>query len=245
VDNDGRADVVAAYYGCYHEPCTGLDVNYSNADGSFTHVPVVAGYGSGGDPRDSVIGDFNNDGILDIAAPVTGGTDPVTFNQIQPGFAVYTGKPGGRSFNNPKYFSVFSNGDAPSTIDAGFFTLSGDKDVVMNSAYSATSLSDFFNLTSRSADPCPYPTAIGVKFCSPANGATTSSKTVRFRASAHAATQPANRIELWVDGHKKFQAFNDLLDHTLTLTSGTHTVSAIEVDAAGGIIKSPITIHVP
>jgi hypothetical protein len=242
VDNDGRGDVVAAYYGCYHEPCTGIQVLYSNANGSFTSVSAVSGYGDGGDTFDTVVADFNNDGILDIAAPVSGGNDPVNFNPINPGFAVYTGKPGGRSFNNGKYFGVSTN-DAPNTIDAGFFTLSGDKDVVMNNGYTISSLSDFFNLTSRSADPCPYPTAIGVKFCSPANGASTTT-TVRFRASAHAATQPANRIELWVDGHKQFQTFNDLLDHTLTLTVGTHTVSAIEVDAAGGIIKSPITIHV-
>ena len=212
-------------------------------DGTFTGVGVISGNGGGGDPFDAVVADFNNDGILDVAGPVERGIDPIHFYEVNDGFAVYTGKPGGRSFNDPVYFSVSSTASTARMIDTGFFTHQGKKDVLLTEDFTAA-IDTFWNTTSRLGDPCPYPINIGVTFCSPATGATLASP-VRFRASAHVATQPANRIELWIDGHKRFQTFSDLLDRKIALASGTHTVTVISVDAAGKLIKKSIAIRVP
>jgi len=59
------------------------------------------------------------------------------------------------------------------------------------------------NDTGITQDPCAFLADPGINFCLPGSGATASSP-VRFRGAFHAPTQPADRIELWIDGQKKF-----------------------------------------
>jgi len=67
---------------------------------------------------------------------------------------------------------------------------------------------------------------------------------VQFLASARTNTQPLNRIELWIDGQKKFQVFMDRLQVKLPLADGQHTAGFIEVGASGLFIKKKVTFTV-
>lgn len=238
VDNDGKADIVNSYYGCYHEPCTGVTVYYSNGDGSFQQLDVISGYGDGGDPFDAVVADFNNDGINDIASPVSGGNDPVTVASVSNGIAVYIGKGGRAGFKSPVYFA--SNGsDTPRNIGAGFLRSQTRKDVVIDDG-SVNNIVVFRNTASTASEPCQYPVYPAIHYCGPANGSTVTGPGVKFTATARAASGPVNRLELWVDGHKFFQTFGDRLDRTQSLSKGIHTATVVEVDSAGGLIKATI-----
>lgn len=150
VDNDGRSDLLNSYYGCYHEPCTGVDVIYSNSNGTFQRVAVTSGGGIGGDPTGAaIIGDFNNDGLMDVAVPVMGGNDPVTNATIPDGFGVFTGK-GGRAFSPGKYFA-----GTQGNIDAAFVNYDTKKDIVQTDR-SNSSILVFKNSFSSTNDPCKY-----------------------------------------------------------------------------------------
>jgi hypothetical protein len=236
LDNDGRSDLVNTYYGCYHEPCTGIDVFFSNGT-TFQRVAVVSGFGYGGDPADAVVGDFNNDGRMDIAAPVESGMDEAG-TEINTGFAVYTGK-AGRAFNPPRYYSD-STGLFPTLIVAGFLNADGKKDIVTADS-SVNAIRVFKNTTVSTNDPCTYPGTAGLHFCKPASSSSVAASGTQFVAAAHALSQPVRRMELWVDGHKRFQTSNDRLSRTLTLTVGSHYATVVEVDAAGHIVKSTHT----
>jgi hypothetical protein len=61
---------------------------------------------------------------------------------------------------------------------------------------------------------------------------------VRFLGSFYAPTQPANRIELWIDGQKQTQVFNDRIDITQAVSAGTHIATLVGVSATGQFIKS-------
>jgi hypothetical protein len=63
-------------------------------------------------------------------------------------------------------------------------------------------------------------------------------------ASARTNTQPLNRIELWIDGHKRFQVFSDRLHINLPIPNGKHSASFIEVCASGLFIKEKVTFTV-
>jgi hypothetical protein len=239
VDNDGKADLVSSYYGCYHEPCTGVTVHYSNGNGTFQDVQVISGYGMGGDPSDAVVADLNNDGINDIASPVSGGYDPGSTASVSSGFAVYTGKGGRTGFNKPVYFSSGATpAITPFIIGAAFLRAQTRKDVVMDGY--ANDVIVFRNTASVAAEPCQYPVFPAIHYCGPANGSTVIGPGVSFKATARAASGPVNRLELWVDGHKVFQTFNDRLNRTQTLSKGTHTATVVQVDSAGGLIKAKV-----
>jgi len=88
-DGDGKSDFYFVFHGC-HTPCIGITVAYSNGDGTFQTVNAFNGDSAtgGGDPIDVITGDFNNDGIIDIAA-----ASSTNFN-VNPGLDIYLGKAG-------------------------------------------------------------------------------------------------------------------------------------------------------
>jgi len=241
VDGDGRADIVAAYAGC-HTPCIGIGVIYSNADGTTSHGGIGVGNFDSTVPLDVVVGDFNNDGILDLAAPVTAGVSDDFSHQIPNGIGIWTGK-GGRTslpsapvagFNDPIFFPLADNAN-PSVIGAGFIDGDNNKDIFTLNGDGT--IATFLNTTSNAGNPCPYPDQPGVNFCLPADGSTTVHPP-RLIASVRGETQPVNRIEIWVDGHKQTQVFNDKLNTTLSLSQAPHTVEIVAVDATGAFLKA-------
>ena len=50
------------------------------------------------------------------------------------------------------------------------------------------------------------------------------------------------RMELWVDGDKQFEIWNDQLKHDLVLSPGTHEVAVVAVDRYTGFGTTTLTI---
>src|SRR5258708_29749371 len=93
------------------------------------------------------------------------------------------------------------------------------------------------NIPGNGNNPCPDPLQGGITFFLPAAGGPVPSP-VHFVGSFHAPTQPANRIELWIDGKKQFQVFNDRIDTSVALSVGVHTATLVGVNATGLIVKT-------
>jgi hypothetical protein len=229
VDLDGKVDLLVSTAG---GGTAAAFVEYSNGNNSFTQV-FFDDYAPGSaQPQHLVVGDFNNDGIEDIAG----------YTQIAPdgvavyGFDVYTGK-GGRSFNAPVHVADNTNVSSRGGFAAGFIDQNGTKDIA---SVDATGLAIFLNTTSTAKDPCSYPNTPGLHNCGPANGSS-GPATIHVLDAYRAAVQPALRIEFWVDGKKVFQEYQDLLNTNVTLSKGTHQLSVVGVDATGKYIKSDTT----
>jgi hypothetical protein len=232
VDLDGKVDLLLSSWD------TGSDavyVDYSNGNGRFTQVNISTSYNYGF-PHNIVVGDFNNDGVEDVA----GYTDQDLYGNPDYGFDVYTGKGGRTGFNTPMHFADNVTASPRGGFAAGFVNQNGTKDIAM---IDPTSLAIFLNTTATTKDPCSYPTKTGIHNCGPANGSSGPAK-VHILDSYRASAQPALRIEFWSDGHKLFQEYSDRLDTYVTLATGTHQLSVVGVDATGKYIKSNTTYTV-
>jgi hypothetical protein len=231
LDGDGRSDFFFSYAGC-HTPCNGVVVAYSNGDGTFQALDAFNADTdiNGGPPSDVIAGDFNNDGVMDIAAAVGSGFI------VNPGLDIYIGKGGRTGFNSPVHFDSPNGVTAgPFRIAAGFVNAGGQPDILV--AEVAGDFIPFMNISGTANDPCVYPLQGGINFCLPAAGGTVTSP-VHFVGSFHAPTQPANRIELWIDGKKQFQVFNDRIDTSVALGIGVHTAALVGVNGTGLIVKT-------
>ncbi|MGA9720380.1 MAG: carboxypeptidase regulatory-like domain-containing protein, partial [Acidobacteriaceae bacterium] len=79
---------------------------------------------------------------------------------------------------------------------------------------------------------CNAPTSPGVTVCSPASGATVSSP-VAIQAASN-VTGTFNRMEVWIDGVKKYsETSSKALNTTLTLSAGTHRFAILAFNTAG------------
>ena len=236
LDYDGRADVYFAFHGC-HTPCTGVTVAYSNGDGTFQTVdPFSDSTVGGGNPIEVIAGDFNDDGIMDIAA-VSSSRFSGNSN-VNPGLDIYLGS-GGRTFAaTPVHFDSPNGASAsPFRIAAGFVDHDGQKDILM---VENGDFIPFLNHTNSTNDPCIFSfanDAPAVNICVPAAGGTVTSP-VHFVGSFRAPTQPANRIELWIDGKKQFQVFNDRIDISLNVAPGAHSAALVGVSATGQFVSN-------
>jgi hypothetical protein len=231
VDNDGKADLLVSNGFAKY-----VNVFYSNGNGTFQSVQAKS---STNTPvfLDAVAADFNNNGVNDIAAAAFWEAG----NSLRNGIVVFTGKGGRSGFNQPVFFA--SNSDNVSNfIGAGLFRAQTRKDVIAGTGPVVNNVVlEFRNTASTAAEPCPYPVSPAIHYCGPANGSAVTGPGVSFKATARARTGPVNRIELWVDGHKLFQTFSDRLNHTQTLSKGTHAATLVEVDSAGALIKTNVS----
>ena len=235
IDGDGITDLVIPWHGCY-TPCVGVTVLYM--DKNFSVVKSLQldnpnGY-YGPIPSQVVVGDFNNDGITDIAGYSHGGLDQ-NQNAIPDSIDMWTGA-GNRNFNNVKYYNqsptVENEGYGGGYTAAGFLTSYPGRDLIVPQSVLGSDAQVWKNSTTEAHDPCPYPTAeSGIHVCEPA--ADSPRGTVQFVASARSSVQPLNRIELWVDGKKEVQIFADRLHFELPLANGKHAASFFEVGASG------------
>lgn len=88
-----------------------------------------------------------------------------------------------------------------------------------------------FTLTVNSGT-CSAPSSPGVHVCQPGSGATVSSPVTIQAAST--ITGKLDRMEIWVDGVKKYtETSSTILDTTLSLASGTHRFGIFAVNTAG------------
>jgi hypothetical protein len=91
---------------------------------------------------------------------------------------------------------------------------------------------------------CSAPGSPGVNICSPSSGSTVSSP-VNVQA-ASAITGTLARVELWMDGVKKYtETSSNTLSTSLSLGAGTHRFTVIAVNTAGTKwqASSTATVH--
>jgi hypothetical protein len=89
-----------------------------------------------------------------------------------------------------------------------------------------------FTFTVAGSSACAAPSTPGVNICEPASNATVSSP-VQVSAAANIAGT-LNRMEIWVDGAKKYSETNNLsFNTTLTLPAGSHSFAVYAVNNAG------------
>lgn len=131
---------------------------------------------------------------------------------------------------------------------AGFNTSSKNETV----SDSLTTQMNFY-LTTGSPTPTPTPTptpppsgcttsTVGVKVCTPVNGASVASP-VHFTAAAK-STHPITVMRIYVDNVSKFNISASSLNTSLALSAGAHLVVVQAWDSAGVVLKSSLTIHV-
>jgi len=90
---------------------------------------------------------------------------------------------------------------------------------------------------------CPPPSSPAVNVCSPANGSTVG-RSVEALAGG-AITGTVLRMEVWVDSAKMYSTFgSDLLDATLTVTPGAHTLTFYIVNTSGEALDKSVNITV-
>jgi hypothetical protein len=88
----------------------------------------------------------------------------------------------------------------------------------------------------------PSSANIAAKICAPAASASVTSP-VLVTASGNS---PAGivRLEVWVDGVKKYQKWNDQLNKRISIASGSHRLTVVAVDMYEGTSKTSVTIDV-
>jgi hypothetical protein len=100
------------------------------------------------------------------------------------------------------------------------------------------------NATVGGTAACNPPSTAGVTVCKPANGSTVASPVAV--QSAATVTGTIARMEVWVDGVKKFSTFNSRsLSTSLSLASGAHRFSFYAVNTAGTKWNTVVNATVP
>ena len=88
-----------------------------------------------------------------------------------------------------------------------------------------------FTLTVSGGASCSAPTSPGVHVCAPASGSTVSSP-VHVQAVGKVSGTFA-RMEIWVDGVKKYTSTTATVDTTLALAAGSHRFVFFAINTAG------------
>jgi hypothetical protein len=88
----------------------------------------------------------------------------------------------------------------------------------------------------------PNSANVAAKICGPANNATVTSP-VLVKASGNS---PAGilRLEIWIDGVKQYQKWNDQVAKKFSLASGSHRLAVVAVDLYKGTAKSAVLVNV-
>ena len=204
-------------------------VELNDGHGHFTLKSEMHAAGTGGGI--AVPFDFNNDGIQDIRffnSDHYGGGDHLMQGN------------GDGTFKNVT--TNFYEGDIAQYVPRDL-NLDSRHDVI-GASWSSDSVEVGVNANATMNCPPPASDALRAKICSPANNATAGSRTFQIRA---AGNSPAGvrRLELWIDGHKSYQTWNDQMRHSVTFTAGKHRIVVVAVDQYIGSAKATNYINVP
>jgi hypothetical protein len=99
-----------------------------------------------------------------------------------------------------------------------------------------------FMLNANAAPNCPAPgsQAVSIAVCS----ITPATNAITVKASGN-SPNGVKRLELWVDGKKLTQAFNDQINARVSVAAGTRRVTIVAVDLYDAIVKKTMTVTVP
>ena len=256
IDSDGKTDLVGAGFG-YNSTTQentyfkDLFVIYGTANRTVTETaiplegyPVPSATGSQSNLPAADQADFNGDGKADLVV--------VESMQENGGgntrrIVVLTGK-GNREFNPEEVIYTDESGGLDLTAQAIHATVHNGADILADVFSDNQPTAHFFlNDTSGWFGGCPVPaSATGIHVCSPASYTTTHTP---FSLSA-AGLPLMHRMELWVDGEKKYQQFARdyshaaFLDGTITLPAGTHKVTVYAAGEDNSLQSKEYTINV-
>jgi hypothetical protein len=88
----------------------------------------------------------------------------------------------------------------------------------------------FLNTAFSALCPPPSSANLAAKLCTP--GSTASSTTITVLAAGNSPTG-VRRVELWIDGVKRYNSPDDRLKTTVTVPAGTHKFQIVAVDQFG------------
>jgi hypothetical protein len=103
------------------------------------------------------------------------------------------------------------------------------------------------NTPYRGYGGCPPHSQAGVAVCYPFiyPSVTFIDSPFQLIAAGTGGDGPVGNMQLWVDGRKIGQTSGNIFDKPVTLPSGTHRLTVIEVDTTGHYVKStPITFEI-
>jgi phage tail tube protein FII len=96
----------------------------------------------------------------------------------------------------------------------------------------------------QSGGSCPAPSSPGTVLCTPTAGRIMSSP-VQFTGAGMGATGSVNHLELWIDGNKVGNYPGATINTQVTLPSGAHAATMVEVDSQFHYVKSnPVSFTV-
>jgi Bacterial Ig domain len=113
--------------------------------------------------------------------------------------------------------------------------------IVPGSPYSIASPNALVVVPTSAA--CSAPSSNGVHICAPASGSTVSSPVLVEASST--VTGTIARMELWVDGVKKYTATSSKqLNTTISLAAGSHRFAVLATNTAGQTLQSAVSATV-
>ncbi len=255
IDGDGKSDLVgvavAGSNGGTDTFSRDVWVVYGNSfrDIIESNIPlngyaVAWTWGSIPEKSPSVdVADFNGDGKRDFAIVEAQNSDGT-------GTRTLALKLGQLSRMWSSEVNVYSNSELDFGVAAIRATQLLKPDLLVDTFANNTQTNQFFvnDTTGGYFGGCKYPnTAIGIQVCSP----TTYSSTSALFAASAAGQTAIRKVEIWVDGVKKYQelAKHDyshygLMDVTMTLSVGTHQVTIIGAGYDNLTVKKSYSVTV-
>jgi hypothetical protein len=228
-NNDGAQDLAVEQAHTCGSACGDNTVYLykNNGSGSFTRVSSFRGMGSAGGvlSASDLNGDQNID-LINLNGDHFGGGNDYAPGKGNFTFGPQSGLPGGSESAD----MVVRDLNLDSRHDLAISSwLGGD--------WSA-------NINTSAFTNCAAPSSanLAAKICGPANNASvTSPVTVKASGNSPAGIQ---RLEVWIDGAKKYDKWNDQLAKKFTLAAGSHKITVVAVDMYKGTAKTSVTVTV-
>ncbi|MCU1256161.1 MAG: Integrin-like protein, partial [Candidatus Angelobacter sp.] len=201
----------------------------NTGSGSFflkSQVPGARGFG-----HRLHAGDLNGDGIEDLL---------IEGASIKDTFLLYALGRGDGTFTTP----VLISSDGPITgLTIRDLNLDSRHDIAYTvhdapGGFAATEV----KLNQNAATNCAPPGSgtLAVNICS----AATAVNSLTVKASGN-SPNGVKRVELWIDGSKRVQAFSDQLNAKVGVAAGKHNVTVVGIDLYDAIVKKTISVSVP
>ena len=211
------------------------------------HILVYLNNGSGSFGLRSKVPTSHNGGFITTA--------DINGDQIQDLVSV------GANFRDPSLQYAQGHGDGTFAAPVTVASVTGDANGLLVRALNRDSRHDiavvtqdalvpnvggtyvYFNVNAQTNCTPPTSAHLSASICFPANGAVVSSPvTVKGAGNSPAGIK---RIELWIDGVKRFQEWNDQLRTSISLPSGKHRIAVQAVDQNDGATEAVSNITVP
>jgi hypothetical protein len=229
-NNDGIIDLAIVYSNVCGDACPGPNNNrvyiYKNNGKAHFTLASTTDFGgcSAGYP---VAADVNGDGNIDLN--VVGPSHFCGFSVV----ALGNGKGGfTKEVAGP-------SGDVTSELIYRDLNLDSRHDVALSDATGGDIVVGLATSGYTNCAPPPSSSTIG-KICSPIG---TAPSTFVLHASGNSPSG-IKRLEVWIDGVKKYQKWNDQIAKSFTLSAGQHKISVVAVDRYKGTGASNAVINV-